>query len=113
MIASRRWPLHPKPHDYQHLDAWVKELAKVYGINYINFYKKALGLTAEEISGLPTSLPEKMLNILAAGTGVEISDLRERTPSAIWKKMCQDFEKMNANTEAELPSQDKTVHKTQ
>lgn len=112
MTASKRWPLHPKPDEYQHLDRWIKELAKVYEINYINFCKKALGLTAEEISSLPNFLPEKMLDILAAGTGIKISNLRERTPSAIWKRMCKDFEEMNANAEVELSPQDKTVHKT-
>jgi hypothetical protein len=54
---NKKWPLHPKPYQYELLYRWIEELAKAYGVSYITFCKRVLKLTNDEISHLRTSLP--------------------------------------------------------
>ena len=74
----KKWPLHPKPYEYQLLYSWVEKLAEAYGVSYQNFCKNVLGLEPHEISSLRTSLPERAIVILAHGTGIPTADLSKR-----------------------------------
>lgn len=84
-IDYKRWPLRPKPHQYQLLYSWIKHLAEVYGVNYQCFCKNVLELTPEEIGNLRRILPEKALFILSKGTGVPIDDLHKRDVYTMFK----------------------------
>ena len=39
-----RWPLHPKPRDYETLEGYVRRLAEGYGARYESFCLHALGI---------------------------------------------------------------------
>jgi hypothetical protein len=58
-MNKQKWPLHPKPCQYQLLYSWIETLAETYGVSYITFCKRALKLTAEEIGNLRTVLPRR------------------------------------------------------
>lgn len=89
----RKWPLHPKPYEYQLLCNWIEKLAEIYGVSYKSFCKNVLGLTYEETSTLRTSLPEKILVILANGTGIPITDLSTRNLPGIFEKLKRVIDK--------------------
>ena len=84
-IDHKKWPLRPKPHQYQLLYSWIERLAEAYGISYGSFCKNVLELTPEEIGNLRRTLPEKALFILSNGTGVPIDDLRKRDLHTMFK----------------------------
>lgn len=84
-MIIKRWPLRPKPHQYQLLYSWIERLAEVYGISYQRFCKDVLDLTPEEIGELRRILPEKALVILSNGTGVPLEDLRKRDLHTMFK----------------------------
>lgn len=89
----KKWPLHPKPYEYELLYRWIERLAKVYEISYHSFCKNVLGLTTQEISDLRKSLPEKALVILSNGTGIPITDLKTRDLLGIFETLKQAIEK--------------------
>jgi hypothetical protein len=91
---DKRWPLHPKPGEYQLLYCWIKEISETYKVSYKSFCRNALKLTEKEISELRRELPEKALIILSKGTGVPIWDLRKRDLHGIFRKIELDLEKM-------------------
>lgn len=86
-MTIKKWPLHPKPYEYQLLYQWVERLSESYGISYRCFCKNVLGLTPEEISSLRTILPENALTILSNGTGISVDDLRMRNLNDMFKKL--------------------------
>ena len=57
----KKWPLHPKPYEYQLLYNWTKTLAEIYGVSHRSFCQNVLGLESHEISDLRSSLPEKAI----------------------------------------------------
>lgn len=89
----KKWPLHPKPHTYQLLNSWIERLAEIYGVSHRSFCKNVLGLESHEISRLRSSLPERVIFILANGTGISITDLSTRDLSGIFEKLKQAIEK--------------------
>lgn len=93
MINKRKWPLRPKPYEYQLLYRWIEQLAEAYGVSYQSFCKNVLELTREEISNLSTELPPKALLILSNGTGIPIDDLCKRDLYTIHKILCEELSK--------------------
>lgn len=111
-MTIKRWPLRPKPYQYQLLYSWIERLAEVYGISYQCFCKGVLGLTLEEISNLRTVLPEKSLFILSNGTGVSIDDLRKRDVHTMFKIISDEIGKiMETHPEEFVCFLNKNVHK--
>lgn len=90
----KKWPLHPKPYEYQILYRWIEQLADIYEVSYKSFCKNVLTLTAEETNNLRTILPERALTILSNGTGVTVDDLRGRDLNGIFKKLYIELEEM-------------------
>ncbi len=74
-VPVRRWPLHPKPGEWEVLQTWVRRIAREYGVSYDTFLHKALGRTGLGARELE-AITEAQLGILAAGTGVPIEQLR-------------------------------------
>jgi len=91
---NKKWPLHPKPSEYQLLYSWIEEVSETYEVSYKSFCKNVLKLTGREISELRSVLPEKALIILSNGTGITIEDLRKRDLHGIFRKIELDLEKM-------------------
>jgi hypothetical protein len=88
-----RWPLHLKPREYEILYQWIERLAEAYGVSFRVFCRVVLGLTPDEIGALKRTLPEKALHILSNGTGVPISDLRERDLYSMFRLVQNDLAK--------------------
>ena len=108
-----KWPLHPKPYEYQLLYCWIEQLADVYEVSYRSFCTNVLKLTAEEISNLRTHLPEKALTILSDCTGVEMDDLRGRYLDNTFEKLKIDIEEaFRKNPEQFSGFLNRSVHKT-
>lgn len=106
------WPLHPKPSEYEILYRWIERLARAYGVSFRVFCRVVLGLTPEEIGDLRTILPEKALHILSNGTGVPISDLRERDLYSMFRRAQDELERdIKAHPEKYEQLLNKWVHK--
>jgi hypothetical protein len=99
---NKRWPLHPKPNDNQLLCDWIKDLAKVYEISYPNFCKRVLMLTSDEISDLRTSVPERILTILANAMGIAIDELEGRDLNSRYREWKKEYEEMEARENQEI-----------
>lgn len=84
---NKKWPLHPKPSEYQLLYSWIEEVSETYEVSYKSFCKNVLKLTGREISELRSVLPEKALIILSNGTGITIEDLRKRDLHSTFNKL--------------------------
>ena len=89
----KKWPLHPKPYEYQLLYNWTKTLAEIYGVSHRSFCQNVLGLESHEISDLRSSLPEKAIIILANGTGISVDDLSWRDLSGLFEKLKRVIDK--------------------
>ena len=99
---NKRWPLHPKPYDNQLLCDWIKNLAKIYEISYPNFCKRILTLTSDEIYDLRTSVPERVLTILANATGIAIDELEGRDMNSKYREWKKEYEEMLARENPEI-----------
>ena len=89
----KKWPLHPKPYEYQLLYNWTKTLAEIYGVSHRSFCQNVLVLESHEISDLRSSLPEKAIIILANGTGISVDDLSWRDLSGLFEKLKRVIDK--------------------
>lgn len=83
--------MRPKPHKYQLLYDWIKNLAETYEISFRCFCRNVLALTNEEINNLRRELPPKALFILSNGTGVPIYDLCKRDLNTMFKTVLEEF----------------------
>src|SRR3954469_11372092 len=99
---NKRWPLHPKPNDNQLLCDWIKDLAKVYEISYPNFCQRVLMLTSDEINDLHTSVPERVLTILANATGIAIDELEGRDLNSRYREWEKEYGGMLARKNPEI-----------
>lgn len=86
-----RWPLHPKPGQYELVYQLVERLSESYQVSYKKFCKTVLGLTPEETNHLRTVLPEKVLVILSNGIDVPIDDLRKRDLNSMFNILCDEL----------------------
>ena len=99
---NKRWPLHPKPNNNQLLCDWIRDLAKVYEISYPNFCKRVLLLTSDEIYDLRTSVPERVLPILANATGIAIDELEGRDLNSRYREWKKEYEESFARENPEI-----------
>lgn len=87
----QRWPLHPQPYPYEHLERYVRRLAECYGISYSCFCQRALGMSLTEfrecrLNDKPTT---HALQHLSNGTGVPIQELTSMTYDKIWVRLME------------------------
>ena len=82
LVPNRRWPLHPKPREWEVLQTWVRRVAGAYGVGYDTFLRRALGRTGPGARDLE-DITEAQLATLAVGTGVPIEQLRGMNTAAI------------------------------
>lgn len=75
-LATRPWPLHPKPWPHEDWRAYVRRLAEIYGADYNQFCHSVLGLSRPQAGSLGRSVPDSALERLAAGTRVPADQLR-------------------------------------
>ncbi len=82
LVPSQRWPLHPKPREWEVLQTWVRRIAGAYGVGYDTFLRRALGRTGPGARDLE-DITETQLATLAVGTGVPVEQLRGMNTAAI------------------------------
>ncbi len=85
-VQGRRWPLHPKPREWEVLETWVRRIAAAYGIGYDTFLRRALGRTGRGARYL-AEITDVELVRLAVGTGVPIERLYGMNTGAILGRM--------------------------
>ncbi len=85
---DRRWPLHPRPSDWEDLETWVRRIAKAYGVSYDAFLLNALGRKGSGARDLDHA-PVEVLARLSAGTGVPAERLRDMTSQRVMRRMRQ------------------------
>jgi hypothetical protein len=86
IVPGRRWPLHPRPREWEVLHTWVRRIAGAYGVGYDTFLCKALGRTGPGARDLET-ITEAQLAMLAVGTGVSVEQLRGMNTAAIMGRL--------------------------
>jgi len=56
LTTNRRWPLHPRPSEWEDLETWVRRIAEAYGVSYDAFLLNAacfVGHFLPKIDGRP------------------------------------------------------------
>jgi hypothetical protein len=84
----RRWPLHPRPSDWEDLETWVRRIAEAYGVSYDAFLLNALGHKGPGARDLDHA-PVEVLARLSTGTGVSAERLRDMTSQRVMRRMRQ------------------------
>ncbi len=85
-ITNRRWPLHPRPSEWEDLETWVRRIAEAYGVSYDAFLLNALDHTGRGARDL-NQAPDGVIAKLSTGTGVSIERLRDMTTTRIMARL--------------------------
>lgn len=85
-VPDRRWPLHPRPTEWEDLETWVRRIAKIYGVSYDAFLLNALNHTGGGARDLDRA-PADVIARLSAGTGISIERLLEMTTQRIMARI--------------------------
>lgn len=83
---DRRWPLHPRPSDWEELEMWVRRIAGAYGVSYDAFLLNALGHKGPGARDLDHA-PVEVLARLFTGMGVSAERLRDMTSQRVMRRM--------------------------
>lgn len=75
-VPDCRWPLHPRPSEWEDRETWVRRIAEAYGVSYDAFLLNALDHTGRGARDLDNA-PDDVLAKLSIGTGVSIEQLLE------------------------------------
>ncbi len=86
LITNRRWPLHPRPSEWEDLERWVRRIAEAYGVSYDAFLLNALGHTGRGARDL-NKAPDGVIARLSTGTGISIEQLRDMTSSRLMARL--------------------------
>jgi hypothetical protein len=93
----RRWPLHPKPYDFEILERYVRRLAEAYGVSYEAFCLNALGIPRDENETRQFKEPSpEILSLLSEGTGIPISQLEQMTLSRTFSRLTKELNEYSA-----------------
>jgi hypothetical protein len=85
-IPIRRWPLHPRPSEWEDLETWVRRIAEVYGVSYDAFLLNALDHTGRGARDL-NQAPADVIARLSVGTGISIERLQGMTSSRVMARL--------------------------
>jgi len=85
-MPDRRWPLHPRPSDWEDLETWVRRIAETYGVSYDAFLRNALGHAGRGARDLDHA-PAGVFAKLSAGTGIPIERLLDMTSLRVMARM--------------------------
>jgi hypothetical protein len=86
LITNRRWPLHPRPSEWEDLGTWVRRIAEAYGVSYDAFLLNALDHTGRGARDL-NQAPDGVIARLSTGTGISIERLQDMTSSRIMTRL--------------------------
>ena len=62
---NKKWPLHPKPSEYQLLYSWIEEVSETYEVSYKSFCKNVGSCSGERRSNKKSENPSRLLEKLA------------------------------------------------
>lgn len=94
--------MHPQPHAWESLDAYVRRLADAYETRLETFGRRALGLEPRAVRDLDRA-PRQALLRLAAGTGVPLDRLEAMRGDRLWPRLAAEVDRLLAAEEgAEL-----------
>ena len=86
LITNRRWPLHPRPSEWEDLETWVRRIAEAYGVSYDAFLLNAMDHTGRGARDL-NKAPDGVIARLSIGTGISIERLQDMTSSRIMARL--------------------------
>jgi hypothetical protein len=86
LTTNRRWPLHPRPSEWEDLQTWVRRIAEAYGVSYDAFLLNALDHTGRGARDL-NKAPDGVIARLSTGTGISIERLQDMTSSRIMARL--------------------------
>ncbi|MDD1617566.1 MAG: hypothetical protein CG439_2670 [Methylococcaceae bacterium NSP1-2] len=90
---QRRWPLHPKPYDFEILERYVRRLAEAYGVSYESFCLHALGIPRADSETRQFKEPSpEILSRLSEGTGIPIDQLEQMTLLRTFSRLTKDLQ---------------------
>jgi hypothetical protein len=79
LTTNRRWPLHPRPSEWEDLETW-------YGVSYDAFLLNALDHTGRGARDL-NKAPDGVIAKLSTGTGISIERLQDMTSSRVMARL--------------------------
>lgn len=85
-VPDCRWPLHPRPSEWEDRETWVRRIAEAYGVSYDAFLLNALDHTGRGARDLDNA-PDDVLAKLSIGTGVSIEQLLDMTSSRVMARL--------------------------
>ena len=85
-LEKDRWPLHPKPSEWEDLEAWVRRIAELYGVSYDAFLLNALEHTGPGARDLDKA-PATVFARLSAGTGIPVEQLRAMSYAPVTERL--------------------------
>jgi hypothetical protein len=86
LTTNRRWPLHPRPSEWEDLETWVRRIAEAYGVSYDAFLLNALDHTGRGARDL-NKAPDGVIARLSIGTGISIERVQDMTSSRIMARL--------------------------
>ncbi|WP_411726316.1 TniQ family protein [Methyloglobulus sp.] len=90
----RRWPLHPKPYDYETSERYVRRLAETYGVSFESFCLHALGIPRADSKTRQFKEPSpEILSRLSEDTGIPIGQLEQMSQWRLFNRLLKDLEK--------------------
>ncbi len=102
-----RWPLHPKPSDYETLGDYVQRLADCYGTRYPCFCLHALGMPVNDRRARRFLEPTpEVLRRLSDGTGVSVGHLEQMVLSRFWPRLLNEINQYAATPEGKVALKD-------
>src|ERR1035437_8291056 len=86
LMTSRRWPLHPRPSEWEDLQTWVRRIAEAYGVSYDAFHLNALDHTGRGARDL-NQAPDGFIARLSSGAGNSIERLQDMSSSRVMARL--------------------------
>ena len=101
-MVQKRWPLHPKPHDYETLERYVRRLAECYGSRYEHFCHRGLGIPTDDSQARRFQEPtQELLRRLSDGTGIPVRELEKMTLQHVWGQLMDEMRLYAATPEGQ------------
>src|ERR1700719_4762152 len=101
LTTNRRWPLHPRPSEWEGLETWVRRIAEAYGVSYDAFLLNALDHTGRGARDL-NKAPDGVIARLSTGRGISIERLQDMTSSRIMARLVSRTHELHETPEGQI-----------
>ncbi len=85
-MISSRWPVHPRPLEGECLSSWLQRIGLIYGLSVtdlVEFELGGFGRRQRQRNWLDMDPPDKLIEAVAARTGVPVDTIQRTTIAGI------------------------------